>query len=96
MALKPTAEPKGGQMGLLLNGSMSLDDRDRYIIQMVLKQNQYNVTMAARCWGRPGKCCVTGLTSVDYGRKLTRGGNNQPCMGWFTDSHPSINLEEIL
>ncbi|MCI0654240.1 MAG: sigma-54-dependent Fis family transcriptional regulator, partial [Methylococcaceae bacterium] len=34
-----------------LDGSMNLDDMDRYIIQIALERSQYNTTAAARALG---------------------------------------------
>ena len=45
------AGANGEQVIIPLDGSMTLDDMDRYIIQTALEQNQHNVTATARALG---------------------------------------------
>jgi transcriptional regulator with PAS, ATPase and Fis domain len=51
-ALSAAAPPAAGErLEIPLDGSMSLDDIDRYVIQMVLERHQFNVTATARLLG---------------------------------------------
>jgi two-component system, NtrC family, response regulator AtoC len=51
-ALVPTSAPATGQgLWLPLDGSISLDDMDAYIIRSALEQAECNVTAAARLLG---------------------------------------------
>jgi DNA-binding NtrC family response regulator len=52
-APRPAEEPRleGNRISLPLDGSMPLDDMDRYIIKVALEREDYNVTATARALG---------------------------------------------
>jgi transcriptional regulator with GAF, ATPase, and Fis domain len=45
------AQADGDRLSLPLDGSMALDDMDRYIIKTALELHNYNVTATARALG---------------------------------------------
>jgi two-component system response regulator AtoC len=47
----PAIEMEGDRLCLPLDGSMALDEMDRYIIQTALERNHFNVTATARALG---------------------------------------------
>ncbi|WPL13439.1 MULTISPECIES: helix-turn-helix domain-containing protein [Thiorhodovibrio] len=60
---------EGDRLIIPLNGSMALEDMDRYIIQTALERSARNVTAAARMLGTTRETLRYRVRKCDHGQK---------------------------
>jgi two-component system response regulator AtoC len=72
-SLEGQAEIAGDRLCLPLNGSMALDDMDRYIIKTALERHHYNVTATARALGTTRETLRYRISKYSLNDDVNRG-----------------------